>query len=83
MISAQDLTSILEEKEPMPRETYTIVLDRPAGVSGNAMKRYIKEAIELWASHSQATDMPLSNWMFNAVVRRRSIMETEADGSTQ
>lgn len=83
MISADDLMHVLEEKEPsMTRETYTIVLDRPAGVSGNAMKRYIKEAIEA-ASGSFALQMGASRWEFNAVVRRRSIMETEADGSTQ
>lgn len=85
MITANDLEEVLEEEETRHRvrsnmmngirETYTIVLTRPAGVSSNYMKRYIKEAIE-----NQPSTLMFNPADLKAVVRRRSIMETEDTG---
>lgn len=85
MITAPDLARILEEDEPaMPRETYTIVVTRPAGVSVNAMKRYIQDAVAGWKG-AFAPEDPLFYLDRDIVVRRRSneviIYEAEKAGN--
>lgn len=82
MISVQELVKLLEEEDAAMmglREVYTITLTRPPGVSINAMKRYIAEAVRGWKGGFEPpneqngwTGNPLFNLDVNIVVRRKA-----------
>lgn len=71
----------------MPRETYSIVITRPADCSVRRMKEYIKEAIDTWNGSFRPPGSygdddpgdPLFNVEFHAIIRRKSRLPENDD----